>query len=127
MKIFDRIFNRDIHKDIKKNILKYQFELYEETNNKIKDVEFNHWLNTKKWLDASFELRLEFNNLYFNYRLNELLTSSDKIMSKDYVALKKIWIEDYANKFWTLNERYHSETGLSPEEFEKFFKLGEII
>ena len=127
MNCFNAIFNKNILPDIKNNITKYQFKLSESANKEIKKYEFNHWINTKKWLDPSFQLRLEFNNLYFNFRLNELISTSETVRHKDYVNLKKIWITDYVNKFWTLNEKFHSETNMSQEEFERFFKTGEII
>ena len=70
MNILDKIFNRDILTDIKKDIICYQRELSKEADKEIKDYEFDYWIKNTKWLDASFELRLEFNNLYFNYKFN---------------------------------------------------------
>ena len=127
MNILDKIFNRDILTDIKKDIICYQRELSKEADKEIKDYEFDYWIKNTKWLDASFELRLEFNNLYFNYKLNELISTSTKIKYKDFVNLKKLWIKDYVNKFWTLNEKFHSKTNMSQKDFERFFKTGEIV
>ena len=119
------IFNIDIKKDIQKNILKYQKDLSKKANRAIHQKDFDNWLETKKWLDPSLEVMLNFNNLYFNFQLNKLIFSSEKIMSKDFKNMQKAWIDDYAEKFWTLNKKYTNKEMLTQEEFEKFFEINQ--
>ena len=127
MKFLDKIFNRDIYSDIKNNILDYQHDLSVEANKKIKDKEFKDWLITKKWIFPDLSLRLEFNNLYFNYRLHELLADTTKISAKEYKFQKEIWLLDYVDKFWFLQKKYESHKNMTQEEFETFFLLGGIL
>ena len=121
------IFNIDIKKDIQKNILKYQKDLSKKASRAIHQKDFDNCLETKEWLDPSLEVMLNFNNLYFNFQLNKLIFSSEKIMSKDFKTMQKDWIDDYAEKFWTLNKKYTNKEILTQEEFEKFFEINQKI
>jgi hypothetical protein len=117
------LFNFDIKKDIKKNIRKYQLKLWVKENSSIYKQFFKHWRKTKNLLQPSFCVKLEFNNLYFNYQLYKLLSSSEKIYAKDYKQIQKSWIDDCVNKFWYLNNKYHLEEELTQEEFEIYFDI----
>jgi hypothetical protein len=119
------IFNIDIKKDIQKNILKYQKDLSKKASRAIHQKDFDNWLETKEWLDPSLEVMLNFNNLYFNFQLNKLIFSSEKIMSKDFKNMQKAWIDDYAEKFWTLNKKYNNKEMLTQKEFENFFEINQ--
>ena len=127
MSVFSSVFNIDIRSDIKRNILDYQSELCKKADSIIKKYEFNHWMNTKQWLVPSLELRIQFNNLYFNYMLNELVNGSKKIMSRDFDALKKIWLLDYTSKFWSLQIKYKLNQNMTQEEFNRLLTVGEKI
>lgn len=115
------IFNTDIKNDIKKNILDYQSDLWNKANSMIQKQDFEHWLKTKEWLQPSLDLMLEFNNLYFNYQINKLLKSSDKVFARDYKKIQKSWLENYVTKFWILNEKFKKEEMLNQYEFEILF------
>lgn len=115
------IFNTDIKGDIEKNVLEYQSDLWKKANSMIQKQDFEHWLKTKEWLQPSLDLMLEFNNLYFNYQLNNLLKISDKILARDYKKIQKLWLENYVKKFWILNEKFKHDEKLNQYEFETFF------
>jgi hypothetical protein len=115
------ILNIDIKKDIQKNILKYQCKLRDAANSEIHRQDFKQWLKTKHWIQPSFELMLEFTNLYFNYQLNKMLKNSEKVLTRDYKKIQKSWIENYTKKFWFLNERFKNGEKLTQNEFELFF------
>ena len=127
MNFFDKIFNRDIYPDIKKNILKYQEKLCIQASTTLKNKEFENWMKTKKWLQPDIFLRMEFSNLYFNYRLNELLENSESIKTKEFLFIKDVWILDYVDKFWFLQNKFESGTKLTQEEFDTFFLLGGVF
>lgn len=115
------ILNLDIKNDIQKNILDYQRKLWNKANSEIHKQDFKYWLKTKKWLEPSLDIMLEFSNLYFNYQLNEILNTSDKILAKDYKKIQERWLENYIKKFWILNEKLKKNEKLTQEEFEVFF------
>ncbi len=117
------LFNFDIKKDIKKNILKYQTKLWAKASSAITKHRFKHFKETKTCLKPSVWLMLEFNNLYFNYQLNKLLSMSDNIAAKDYKKVQEIWVKDCVEKFWYINNKYNNEEELTQEEFEIYFDL----
>jgi hypothetical protein len=119
-------FNIDIKGKIKKNLLDYQYALSDKADKILRDKNFNKWLNNDCLKEnnicyPSFFLRLEFNNLYFNYQLNKLINESEKIMSRDFDKIKTEWLNNYTDKFWFLNDKMKKGENLTQDEFDVFF------